>query len=142
MSLCRQENKPSLQTTWELIEYRHVVRKLKVAFWGGAHRTYQPSPPTLYLRRSHCVGMHKVMGSSLIMHKEPKTQGGLRSSKRKGGAGSHASAGGAGEQDTEEVSPYHISIFFIPSWAFPSHGTATAVRFKRSTRFYNIVFKR
>lgn len=51
--------------------------------------------------RSHSVG--KVMGSSLIMHKEPKTPGGFRNSKRIGGAGSHAPAGGAGEQDKEEV---------------------------------------
>eukprot|EP00752_Nemacystus_decipiens_P007019 g6297.t1 len=49
------------------------------------------------------MGRHEVMGSSLIMHKEPKPQGGLSSSKQTGGTGPHASAGGAGEQDTEEA---------------------------------------
>jgi len=52
-----------------------------------------------------CAGSAaKVMGSSLIMHKEPKKQGGLSGSKRGGGAGGpQASAGGIGEQETKEV---------------------------------------
>lgn len=75
----------------------------------------------------------KVMGSSLIMHKEHKTQGGLSNSKRIGGAGSHAPAGGAGEQDTKEVNlclyvEGIVNTSFRPSWVLPLHGKASAVR--------------
>lgn len=86
---------------------------------GGTRYTRYSSPasPTLSLFRSHSVGMHKVMGSSLIMHKESKTQAGLCNSKRIGGAGSHASAGGAGEKDTEEVNlcntPGNLNVYYV-----------------------------
>ncbi|CBN77383.1 hypothetical protein Esi_0053_0077 [Ectocarpus siliculosus] len=50
------------------------------------------------------MGRHEVMGSSLIMHKEPETPGSTHSSKRSGGVGSQASAGGVtGEQQTEDA---------------------------------------
>eukprot|EP00903_Cladosiphon_okamuranus_P009623 g9159.t1 len=49
------------------------------------------------------MGRHEVMGSSLIMHKEPRARGGLRSSNRKCGAGPYVSTRGAGEQDAEKA---------------------------------------
>ncbi|CAM9874733.1 unnamed protein product, partial [Scytosiphon promiscuus] len=47
------------------------------------------------------MGRHEVMGSSLIMHKDPKQKEGAQSSA---GAGSALSVGTSGEQETEEAS--------------------------------------
>lgn len=105
------------------VGYRHGAETLfdllKVACFRRVACIVRVNPqltPSI-LCRSHPVGMRKVMGSSLIMHKEPKTQGGLRNSKRMGGAGSHTSTGGAGEQDAEEVNLYLVnaSIHFLQS---------------------------
>lgn len=64
--------------------------------------------PVSCLARAVSVYQKKVMGSSLIMYKEPKPQRGSHISKRKGAAAaaaaSHSSAGATGEQETEEVS--------------------------------------
>ena len=66
--------------------------------------------PTLCLVSLAVFPADKVMGSSLIMHKEPNKQGDFRNSERGGGAGSQASAGGPGEQEIKEVRASFVSL--------------------------------
>ncbi len=100
-----------------------------VGLWSmiGSHHS---SPSCLVSARA--VSTAQVMGSSLIMHKEPKKRGGFSGSKRGGGAGPPVSAGGAAEQETKEV---RADLFFLSAAYTPKVPIAHPIRYRVENPF-------